>query len=185
MTALPTLPSPTVGNILEPADLNNMAACVTFLMAKPIGRWESASVGQSVTGTAAAIQFDTENYDFDGIWVIGNPTKFIIVTPGWYKLRYSVVTTSTSLTTTTYVQATSGSNNPGGGGNTFGPFWGSDETGSAGGSKGTGCSGLWPYYLYAGDYLQLFAASSGTDAVDAVTAIPTFFALEYISMQAA
>lgn len=185
---LPILPDMPAGYVVQAADLNNAAGCVTFLMNKPYVRVTSVSAGTSIGTGNTAMHWDTRGDDPDNMASLGSfPTRLTVQTPGWFKVRYGLTTTSNSLVNMTFVQETTGNNNPGGPGNTFGPFWGSDSTGASGGSKAPGAGGLWPYYMYAGDYLEVYALASATgDALDATgTSVPSFFSMEYISMESA
>jgi hypothetical protein len=43
-----------------------------------------------------------------------------------------------------------------------------------------GCSGLWPYYLYQGDYLQIYAQYSGGTTTTSTTDSGSFFSMEWV-----
>lgn len=179
--AIPTVPRLPAGYIVQQADLNNIAQAVTFLTTKPIARVQSNALGTAISTSRIDIPWDTMLFDTDGMWNAGNPTRLTVNTPGWFKVRYAVSCTSTSTVTNFGVQSVSGASNPGGPGNVSAVYWGSDSVGATGGDHPAGGGGVWPFYLWAGDYLKVTGLGSGADAVT-ITAPFSFFSVEYISI---
>lgn len=178
---VPTVPQMPAGTIATSAQMNQLSACCSFLLGKPIARVVATTGGRAIAGTASPIQFDVASFDPDGMWNIANPTRLTIQTPGWYKVRYSIVTVNSAIFNT-YVNSTSGSNNPVGAGVTsFSYLPGYGNGGSIGLSGvASGASGLWPYYLYALDYLVITALPSAATTTS-VSPIGSSFSLEYVS----
>jgi hypothetical protein len=178
---IPTLPNMPAGYVAQAADMNDLSAACTFLLHKPIARVQDTLGGQSITTSAGTINFNTNPIDTDGMWASATPGRLTVQTPGYYKISYGVVVGTSTAVVNTYCLQTFGSNNPGGAGNTSGNYWEgycvpfNTPTGIA------AASGLWPFYLYAGDYIQIFAfASAGGDST-ALAPHGSYFGAEYMS----
>jgi hypothetical protein len=182
---IPTIPELPAGYVVQEADMNNLAYCCTFLLTKPIAMVYDSAGGQSIaTGPAyTTISWGSKYFDTDGMWTSSAPTVLTVQTPGWYKVRWGLTVGSTVLATTGSVYSMSGANNPGGSGNMSALFWSgySGQFGTAPG--GSGCGGLWPYYLWAGDQLSLLASASTTGETTVSTNNPSWFSAEYVSIQ--
>jgi hypothetical protein len=186
---IPTIPSLPAGYIVTPADLNNLAYCCTFLYTKPIARIRDAAGGQSISTSAISVNFATKDIDTDGMWSSSAPTKLTIQTPGWYKLRYAVaVTTGTTNRVNAQVKSTTGANNPQGSGVVSAAYWGAYTYAASGNTEYAGASGVWPFYLYAGDSLSVLALTD--NGVNTAVTAPSsgnnggsYFSLEYVSIE--
>lgn len=177
---IPTIPTLPAGAVVTAADLNNCRACVSFLLAKPMCRVQDTTGGQSIgIVTYTNVSFNVESFDTDGMFSAPD-NKITVQTPGWYKIRYGVVATIGTTVLNTEVRHTTGANNPQGAGVVSAAFWGGygiiQTTGAA------GSSGLWPFYLYAGDFVQVSVIGSGTGSTTGTTNTGSFFSMEYVSI---
>jgi hypothetical protein len=187
---IPTIPSMPAGYVATSTDMNNLAYCCTFLSTKPISRVRDAAGGQalSTTGSPVIINFATKDIDTDGMWSSGTPNRLTIATPGWYKFRYAIATgTGTTLRVCGQTISTTGANNPAGSGVVSSPYWGSYSYSASGNTAYARAAGIWPFYLYAGDYLQVQGFTD--NAVSTVTTAPSagnnggsYFGLELVSI---
>lgn len=188
---IPAIPSLPAGHVVTVADMQSLANAATFLLNKPIVLVEQVAGPQAIgTSLGAFTGFTSAGliYDTDGMWNSANPGQLTVQTPGWYKVRYSVNFGTASGTFNAAVRSTTGSNNPAGPGVQSGNYWGSYSV-----SPGTGqpiyggAQGVWPAYLYAGDYLQIFmkaasaGSSTGLTAPGTGTNGGTWFAAEFVS----
>ena len=174
---LPTLPALPAGYVATAADMNNLAYCATFALTKPITLAYDSAGSQSLS-TATVMSWGAVKYDTDGMWSSGTPNRLTVQTSGWYKIRYNVVSTIASTGGgNTYCTSTTGSNNPAGSGVTSSQCWPgySDVFTTSGG--GAGASGIWPFYLYQGDYVQVFWTGSTVTTTQNLS----FFSLEFAS----
>lgn len=187
---IPTIPSLPAGYIVQLADLQNLEYACNFALTKPMTRIIDTAGGHAIGTSYAAVQFSTTSFDVDGMWNAANPKQLTVQTPGWYKLRYGINVGSVGgITFNTYVTSTTGSNNPQGSGITSAPYWaGYADVGV--GNFGFPCSsGLWPFFLYAGDFVQVLieasatGASTGTAGPGSTTDAYSYFSLEYVSIQ--
>ena len=186
---IPTIPSLPAGYVAQLADLQNLAAAATFALNKPIMYAVDNTGGMAITTSWLSISFTTTFYDPDGIWAAGSPKRLTIQTPGWYKLSYGVNVGSVGGVFNSAVRSTTGSNNPQGSGVTSNYAWGGYADVSSGNIGYCGATGDWPYYLYQGDYLQVFVkaaaagASTGTSAPGTgINNGGTFVQLELVSI---
>lgn len=153
--ALPTL---AAGQVVTAADLNAMASVANFLGAKPICKAYDSAGGQSIStnsNSPTVVNWSGTRYDNSGMWSSANPGRLTIQVDGWYKVRYVIVFGgTTAVAINSFVAANGSTSNYLGGG-------GENITGAV--NVGSGASGLWPFYLTAGTYLQLqcFAGASG------------------------
>jgi len=197
MTALtiPSIPQLPAGYVVQLADLQALASAASFLLAPPMTKVSDQTGGQTVgaTGSATTVQFDTALIDVDGAYSSANKGRLTIQTPGWYKIRYcvSVLTSSSGQGPfQTYVSSKTGPNNPAGSGISSGEFWaGYSNTTASAAHCFPGAAGLWPQYLYSGDYLQVavFGQASGatTSITDPSGGSPyggSWFSIEYVSV---
>jgi hypothetical protein len=160
---IPTLPSITAGYIVTPDDLNAIGSAAYFLLNKPMALIKQISAGQVISSSGTYISYGTSTnvimFDTDGMYSTANGDRLTIQTPGWYKVSYTVTLKSTTnLASNAAVYSTSGPNNPIGSGVTSSAFWASYVNYYPGAAASRG---LWPFYLYEGDYIrvQAFAAS--------------------------
>lgn len=176
---IPTLPSSLpAGYVVQPGDLTSIAYGCTFLLTKPITRVHQATTGESVTTSGTQINWDTVDFDTDGMWNSGTPSVLSAQTPGFYKIRYLVQLTSTSNIGNAYAFITTGSNNPAGSGVTY-QCWGSYAWGVS--SYSMGASGILPSYLYAGDKVQVIGYPHMA-ATTISTDVASFMSLELVSI---
>lgn len=177
---LPTLPSLPAGYIVQQPDMNDLAYCCTFLLGKPISSVYDSAGSQALSTSAVAISWGSINFDPDGMWSSGAKTQLTIQTPGWYKIRYNIYASGAGSTLQTYAVSTTGANNPAGSGQTSADCWPSycETVSSPGG--GCGASGVWPFYLYAGDYIQVYAIAGATGG--STVAGASALSLEFVSL---
>lgn len=178
---IPVIPSTPAGHIATDGDMNAMAAACTFLLTKPTVRVHDAAGGLAIGTTATTIPFNTKDYDTDGMWATGTNTRLTIQTPGWYKFRYSIATAG-SHAVNTKMRSTTGPNNPAGSGVTSGDHWGGYTASLATFVGAGGCSGIWPFYLYAGDFLFVVALADAAGNTTNNSVVGSFFSLEFVSV---
>lgn len=173
---IPVLTPVPAGYVVQLSDLQAMTSACTFLMTKPLARIHMASSGQSLpTGSGTAITFNTVDFDTDGTWNSGSPTRLTIQTPGFYKVRYTVGL-GTSTSGNSWVQVTTGTNNPAGSG-VLSQCYGAYATVTA---SQLGSAGIIPQYLYALDYIQVYYAGTAATTVGVGQGAPSL-AIEYVS----
>ncbi len=176
---IPTIPSLPAGYIVQPGDLNNIAAGCTFLLGKPLSRVHQASSGQSIAvSPGTKVNWDTVDFDPDGMYSVGSPSQLTIQTPGFYKIRYMVQMTASTNIGNAYVLVTTGSGNPAGAGITQ-QCWGSYAWGIT--SYAMCASGILPGYLYASDFVQITAVPN-TAATTFISDVASFISLELVSI---
>lgn len=191
--AIPTIPNLYAGYIVQPADLNNLAAAATFLLGKPLAVIQDVTAGHAITAAFAAVPMigvtnintgGSGQVDTDGMFSTGHNTRLTVATPGWFKFRYSISTLPSAgqVWCITYGQVTTGSNNPLGGG-LMQKFWSGYAVYNGTNQTSVSSGGLWPAFLYAGDYFEVYAAVDAT-ATTATTTSNTASLLqaEYVSI---
>jgi hypothetical protein len=106
-----------------------------------------------------------------------NPDYVTIQTPGWYKVRYSIVvntegggvfngyatTLASGVTSSNYIASTG-------------------DSATSVPVCAFGASGLWPFYLATGTKLTLWVQSSVSGSVTDVTPCGSMMSLEYVSI---
>lgn len=185
---IPTIPSLSAGSVVQLADLQNLAAAATFALGKPMTTVIDNTGGQAITTGFLAVTFTTVVFDIDGMWLAGSPKRLTVQTPGWYKVRYGINLGTNGGCYNTAVGSTTGSNNPAGSGINSAKYWAgySDEAASTNGWASA--SGDWPFYLYQGDFLQVFiqaaatGSSTGTSAPSGFAQGGSYFGLELVSI---
>lgn len=181
---IPTIPSSLpAGYVVTANDMNNLGAACTFLMTRPIARVHDAAGTQTIGTSVVAVQFNTKDFDTDGMWSSGANTRLTVQTPGFYKVEYwiDLMGSSSSTNADTYVQVTSGSNNPAGAG-IIQPCWGGHATAGVAASTRSGAhsAGILPLYMYSLDYVEIYALC--TTATPLSTSIPSFLTMELVSI---
>jgi hypothetical protein len=183
---IPTCPTFPAGYVAQLEDMQNLAACCTFLLQKPITKVRDTVGGQSLPDffdSTIIVTFSVADYDVDGMWNSDNPTQLTVQTPGWYKVRYGLNTLNLGIGFVRYI---TGANNPLGSGLTSQNIYGCYASQTSAFLVGGG-SGIFPYYLYSGDGVQLYAASNGDSADTSVqnfassTNAGSYLSLEYVS----
>jgi hypothetical protein len=178
---IPTIPSLPAGHVATADEMNALAYACTFQLTKPAARVHD-SLGSTAIGiTATTIPFNVKDYDTDSMWSSGANTKLTIQTPGWYKFRVGIATTG-SHAINTKIRSTTGPNNPAGNGITSGDHWGGYIASGATFVGAAGVSGIWPFYLYSGDFLFVVAIADATGNSTNNTVVGSFFALEFVSV---
>lgn len=182
MMTVPEVSDMPAGYVVQVGDMNNLAAACSFLLGKPMAKVVATTArGGLLTSSAGSrTQFDMKAFDTDGMWSAGTSGRLTVQTPGMYVIRYTVVANNNAYFNS-WVTSTTGSNNPLGSGVVSParlPGYGSGNSGLP--STGFGCKGLWPYFLYAGDYIQMFAQSS-VNTSWSVTPCGSSLSLEYAS----
>jgi hypothetical protein len=186
---IPTIPDLPAGYVVQLADLQNLAAAVTFALTKPAVYVVDNTGGQAITTNFAAASFttaiiQTDNLMFQG----GSPHRLHAQTPGWYKVSYGVNVGSVGGVFNSAVRSTTGPNNPQGSGVNSNYYWGGYTDVAASSIGYAGATGDWPFYLYQGDYLEVHikaaaaGASTGTAGIDGGNNAGSFFALELVSI---
>jgi hypothetical protein len=179
--AIPVVPQLPAGHIATVDEMNQLAYACTFLLTKPVARVRDTAGGATVGTTAAAVAFNTKDTDTDGMWSSGANTRLTIQTPGWYKFRYGI-STAGGHAVNTKLRSTTGPNNPAGSGIGSGDHWGGYCPSLAAFDGAAGCSGIWPFYLYSGDFLQVFVLADTTGNSLVVAQAGSFFDLEFVSV---
>jgi hypothetical protein len=178
---IPVVPSLPAGHVATDTEMNSLAAACTFLLGKPTARVHD-SLGTLAIGTSATtVPFNVKDYDTDGMWSSGANTRLTIQTPGWYKFRYGIVTAGGNAVNTK-MRSTTGTSNPAGSGITSGDHWPGYTASNTTFVGAAGCSGIWPYYLYAGDFLFVVALADTAGNTTNNTVVGSFFSLEFVSV---
>lgn len=165
---IPTIPSLPAGHLVTVAEMNQLAAACTFLLTKPMARIRDAAGGQAIGTTAVVVTIGTTDFDLDGMTGV-HANSLTVATPGWYKLRYTVnVTSAAPQSTQVVARSVTGPNNPLGSGINSAGYWGNNIISTAQAGSG-GATGLWPFYLYAGDYIQILAAAAVASVITTTT----------------
>lgn len=179
---VPVVTPMAAGYTVQSSDMNNLAAACSFLLGKPCAQVVATTARSGIPATSggAATEFDSASFDTDGMWNSNAPRRLTVQTPGYYKVRYTVVTENVNVFQT-WMESTAGPNNPAGSGVTSGPQLPGYGVGQSGlPSTGSGCAGIWPFYLYPGDYLQVFVFASAPTSWE-VSPVGSEFSLEYVS----
>lgn len=160
---IPTIPSLPAGYVVQLADLQNLSAAATFALTKPAVYAVDNTGGQAITTSFLAVPFTATFIDTDNMWIAGSAKRFTVQTPGWYKISYGVNVGSVGGVFNSAVASTTGSNNPQGSGVQSSYYWGGYTDVAASSIGYAGATGDWPFYLYQGDFLQVFikAAAAG------------------------
>jgi hypothetical protein len=186
---IPTIPDLPAGHIVTADEMNQLGYACTFLATKPLTRARDATGGQALGTSATIINWTTTDVDSDSMWSSGNASRLTVQTPGLYKIRYAVAVAAASATRVgARCVSTTGSNNPSGSGVTSTPYWGAYVYCNASGTtQYAGASGVWPFHLYAGDYLQIEAYRD--NAISTATTAPasganggSYFSCEFVSV---
>jgi hypothetical protein len=159
---IPVLPSLPAGYVATLGDMQALAYAATFALTKPMTKVIDNTGGATIGTSFGTVAFTTAVFDIDGMWNVANPHRLTVQTPGWYSVRYGINCGTVTGVYTTCVASTTGTNNPQGSGVVSGNYWGgmSDEPNSSPGWATGG--GDWPFFLYAGDYLQVFIEAAAT-----------------------
>lgn len=192
MTALavPSVPRLDAGHVVQQSELTQLCSAASFLLAPPMTKVLDETGGAAIATTASLVNFTNALYDVDGAWAAGNPGRLTIQTPGWYKVRYAVnclPAGSNQAPFVTHMTSTTGSNNPAGSGVVSSHYWGGYADGFSGAHCYPGAAGLWPAYLYSGDYLQLYVSAQTTGAstsnagATGGTLNGSYLSIEYVS----
>lgn len=185
---IPVIPDLPAGYVAQLGDMQALAYAAQFALTKPMTKVIDNTGGASIGTSFGAVSFTATVFDIDGMWVVGNPSRLTVQTPGWYSVRYGINVGTVGGVYTTCVTSTSGTNNPQGAGVQSANYWGgmSDEPAATNGWATGG--GDWPFYLYSGDYLQVFieaavaGSSTGTGAPGAATKGGSYFSAELVSI---
>jgi len=186
--AIPVLPSLPAGYVVQLADLQALVNAASFALNKPIVKVSDTTGGQAITTTFVAVSFTGRIFDPDGMWVIAHPTRLTVQTPGWYSVRYGINCGTVGKSFNSCVASTSGANNPVGTGVASGNYWGGYSDLNAGNFGWATGGGDWPFYLYQGDYLEVFiqadsaGASTGITGPTGSSTAGSYFELELVSI---
>lgn len=184
---IPTIPTLPAGYVVQLADLQNLAYAATFALTKPMAAIIDSTGGQAITTTYNQVQFTGTTFDYDGMWNSGNPKRLTIQTPGWYKVRYGINIGTVGGVYNTAVASTTGSNNPLGSGVTSAKYWCGYCDNVAAQVGWASAAGDWPFYLYAGDYVQVYVQAAAAGSSTGTTANGfsnggSYFSLELVSI---
>jgi hypothetical protein len=163
--------------------MTQLSAACTFLLGKPLAHVHDGAGAQAIGIATTVISFNTKDFDTDGMWASGTNNRLTVQTPGWYKVRYGVSTSAVvGVTMNHSLRATTGPNNPAGNGIVGTQHWaGYNVIPSAGGVGAGGASGIWPFYLYIGDFLQVTSIANATGASTDTTVATSFIDMEFVS----
>lgn len=187
---IPTIPFLPAGYVVQLADLQNLAAAATFALTKPAVYAVDNTGGMAIpTVFGTFVGFTTTFINTDAMWIAGSPKRFTINTPGWYKISYGVNVGAVGGVFNTAVRSTSGTNNPQGAGVNSAYQW-MGYTDVAASSVGYAtATGDWPFYLYAGDFLQVTVQAAAAGASTSTTPViaggnnaGSFFCAELVSI---
>lgn len=184
---LPTIPTLEAGYVVQATDMNNLAYACTFLLTKPIARIYDGAGGQSISTSFASpttIAFGSVSFDTDGMSGVTS-NALVVATPGFYKVTYTINAWQSSGNCVSLQSAAfviTGSNNPAGAGVST-PTWpGYGAGGMAGNRICARGSGVIPWYMYAGDYVQVEGwQGGGTAQATTTNRFNSFLALEFVS----
>ena len=185
---IPTIPTLSAGSVVQLADLQNLSAAATFALNKPMSSVIDNTGGMAITTGFLAVSFTAEVFDPDNMWIAGSPKRLTVQTPGWYKVRYGVNLGTNGGSYNTAVGSTTGSNNPAGSGISSAKYWAGYADVSASANGWASASGDWPFYLYQGDFLQVFVQAGATGSSTGTSVPPGFaqggsyFGLEMVSI---
>ena len=176
------------GYVAQLADLQNLAYAATFALTKPMTKVIDNTGGQAITTSFAAVQFSAAVFDLDGMWLGGSPKRLTVQTPGWYKVSYGINVGTVGGVFNTAVGSTTGANNPLGSGVASAKYWAGYCDEAASNVGWATATGDWPFYLYQGDFVQVFVqaaaagASTGTTAPGGLSNGGSYFSLELVSI---
>lgn len=190
--AIPTIPPLYTGHVVTAAEATQLCSAASFLLAPPMTMILDETGGQaiSVQATPTLVTFTNVLKDVDGAWNAGAPDRLTIQTAGWYKVRHAVncVPAATGQAPfVTYLTSTTGANAPLGSGIVSGKYWGGYADGASSVRSYPGSAGIWPLYLYSGDFIQVHvyaqATGASTSATDPSSAAlgGSFLSIEYVS----
>lgn len=189
--AIPTIPALNAGHVVTLSEMQQLCSAANFLLSPPMTMVLDETGAQAIglIGSPTTITFTNDLKDVDGAWSSGSPSRLTIQTPGWYKVRYVVncLQVGSASPYCTYLTSTTGSNNPAGAGVVSSKYWGGYSVGIAGDHCYPGAAGIWPAYLYSGDYLQLFVYGNATGSSTSNagpaggTTNGSFLEIEYVS----
>ncbi len=161
MAALPAVPSFGAGSFDTSAQLNQLAAAVSFLLNPPRALvYKSVSSSRASSLTSAVVNWDTVITNSDGGWAGASPSRLTCNTPGLYHIEAAVEYASFSGSPTTAweiwlgVARNSASTFPGGG--SANALCGEERPIQT--SVGEYASVSFTYFLSAGDYLEVFTS---------------------------
>ena len=133
------------------------------------------------TGAASEVHY------VDDVVMAPYADRLIVQTPGWYKVRYGINPGVVGGVYTAWATSTTGANNPSGAGVTSSPYWSSCADLAAATFGWCRGAGVWPFFLYAGDYIQVSiqaaatGSSTGIGSPTGSTLGGSYFSLEYVS----
>lgn len=181
---IPTIPVMPAGYVATAADMNALAYGVQFMLTKPIVRARD-NVGTQAVGTATTtVSWGTTDFDTDGMYSGGTPTRLTIQTPGFYKITYmiSAAIAGTTLPMNASAHVVTGANNPVGAGVDT-EMWAGYGSGGVTGNRVTARScGVIPWYMYAADYVWVGCFASSTGMTLSTTSFPSYLCLELVSI---
>jgi hypothetical protein len=157
VAAIPVYTTFVAGTVVTAAELNNFNTAGNFWLARPYCDVENTTGPSMVAGTALLVVFDTENEDNDAMHSTStNPSRIIFQTLGAFMLHpYFRVSTISTFTFTHNVRLNAAGSSSGGS--------------SLSTITNTGQNQMERNFMYRaqniGDYIELFATSSGTNTL--------------------
>jgi hypothetical protein len=178
---IPVIPDLPAGHIATAAEMNQLASAATFLLGKPLVRVFDGTGGYSIA--SPMLCWDTKSYDTDAMWSSVNKDRLTVQTPGWYKFWCGITTNGAASSVEFFMRSTTGSNNPLGSGiNSTSNWEAATVSTSSSPFSAIRVSGIWPYYMYSGDYLTVRGIQTGAASNTYITGVPaSFFAMEWVS----
>jgi len=179
---IPAVPDLPAGHVVTADEMNQLSSAATFLLGKPVVHVHDGTGGYAFA--SPMLCWDTKDFDTDGMWSSGNKDRLTVQTPGWYKFWAGLTTNGNGSSVEFFMRSTTGSNNPQGSGVNSTSNWEAAVVASAASPfTSMTVAGIWPYYLYAGDFLTVRASTvSGAAANTYITGVsPSYFAMEWVS----
>lgn len=174
---LPDVPSLNAGYVADSTDMNAMAYAAQFALNKPYSRVHATTTQTITSTTGTPVNYDTIDFDPDGMYSSGNPGRLTVQTPGYYKFRQ--MCNCGNVGANVYMLVTTGSNNPIGAGNTFTQYSGY-VLGTTNGALGG--SGILDAYMFPGDYCAVMLLRPAGTMTTVLTDVGSWFSLEWKSM---
>lgn len=175
---IPVVPDLPAGHIVTSGEMNQLADAATFLLGKPVVHVKDGTGGYAIA--SPMVCWDTKSFDTDGMWSSSNKDRLTVQTPGWYKFWAGITTNGNGNNAEFFMRSTTGSNNPQGAGvNSTSNWEAAAISNNVSPFTSFRVSGIWPYYLYAGDFLTVRGTGSSNTYITSVP--PSFFGMEWVS----
>jgi hypothetical protein len=167
------------GRVVTADEMNALSYACTFAMNPPDTRVH-ATTTQSLSSGGTFVNYDTIDYDADGMFSISTPGRLTVQTAGFYKVRYMVNVGAFGCNA--FVQTTTGPNNPAGSSRVSQAQWGAYVLGGGPANGAMGASGILKQYMFAGDYCQVTAMRPAGAVTTILTDVGSWLSLEFVSI---